>query len=530
MQFDLAVIGAGSAGLSVAAAAAQFGEKVVLFEKHEMGGDCLNTGCVPSKALLAAAKAAQAHRSSAAFGVAGDKPQIDFAKAMAHVESVISTIAPLDSQERFERLGVTVIRSAVRFTGRNSLAAEGKTYTARRIVIATGSRAGVPPIPGIQDVPFFTNETVFKNRDLPKHLIIIGGGPIGMEMALAHRRLGAAVTVLEAFTPLAKEDLELTKVVLDSLLSEGIAIRAGIKIERIEKTRTGLRIIAAEEEIIEGTHLLIAAGRIPNVDGLDLEKAGVDYTKRGITVNAGLRSVSNKHVYAAGDVAGGLQFTHVASYHAGLIIRNALFRLPVKNRTDIIPWVTYTDPELAHVGLTEKDAIAQQGKSIRVLRWPFHDNDRAVAEGKTKGLVKIVTAKNGKILGCSIVGPNAGDLIALWTLAITQDLKVSAIAGMVLPYPTLGEAGKRARDHLLRRPRCKAAYSKGYRHFEEVRLDCPNVRHCSPNSTKAGPLQRSFGQGSCADHHFCIDRRSADLLAVHSQLSHSVAESPHCPG
>ncbi len=444
MQFDLAIIGAGSAGLSVAAAAAQFGEKVVLFEKGEMGGDCLNTGCVPSKALLAAAKAAQAHRSSTPFGVSPDDPKVDFAKVMAHVESVITTIAPLDSQERFEGLGVTVVRAAVRFTGVNTLAANGASYSARRIVIATGSRAGVPPIPGLNDVPFFTNETVFSNRVLPKHLIVIGGGPIGMEMALAHRRLGSDVTVLEAFQPLAKDDAELTKVVLDSLESEGIKIRGGIKIERIEKSKSGIRIVAANDEIIEGSHLLVAAGRSANVDGLDLEKAGIDFTKRGITVDQGLRSVSNKRVYAAGDVAGGLQFTHVAGYHAGLIIRNALFRLPVKNRTDIIPWVTYTDPELAHVGLTEKDAKAQHGDSIRVLRWSFHENDRALAEGKAKGLVKLVTAKNGRILGCSIVGPNAGDLIAMWTLAVTQKLKVSAIAGMVLPYPTLGEAGKRA--------------------------------------------------------------------------------------
>ena len=444
MQFDLAIIGAGSAGLSVAAAAAQFGEKVVLFEKGEMGGDCLNTGCVPSKALLAAAKAAQAHRSSAPFGVSPDSPKVDFAKVMAHVETVITTIAPLDSQERFEGLGVTVVRAAVRFTGVNMLEANGTSYTARRIVVATGSRAGVPPIPGINDVPFFTNETVFSNRVLPKHLIVIGGGPIGMEMALAHRRLGSDVTVLEAFQPLAKDDPELTKVVLDSLVSEGIRIRGGIKIERIEKSKSGIRIVAADDEIIEGSHLLVAAGRSANVDGLDLEKANINFTKRGITVDQGLRSVSNKRVYAAGDVAGGLQFTHVAGYHAGLIIRNALFRLPVKNRTDIIPWVTYTDPELAHVGLTEKDARAQHGDSIRVLRWSFHENDRAIAEGKAKGLVKLVTAKNGRILGCSIVGPNAGDLIAMWTLAVTQKLKVSAIAGMVLPYPTLGEAGKRA--------------------------------------------------------------------------------------
>jgi pyruvate/2-oxoglutarate dehydrogenase complex dihydrolipoamide dehydrogenase (E3) component len=444
MQFDIAVIGGGSAGLSVAAAAAQFGEKVVLFEKGEMGGDCLNTGCVPSKALLAAAKAAQAHRSSAQFGVAAHDPQIDFAKAMAHVESVITKIAPLDSQERFEGLGVTVIRASAKFTSRNTLEAEGNTYTARRIVIATGSRAGVPPIPGIHDVPFFTNETIFRNRTLPKHLIIIGGGPIGMEMALAHRRLGAEVTVLDAGLPLAKDDLELSKVVVESLMAEGITIRGTVKIERIEKTENGLRVVAEGLDIKEGSHLLVAAGRSSNVDGLDLEKAGIAFTKRGITVNSSLRSVSNRHVYAAGDVAGGLQFTHVAGYHAGLIIRNALFRLPVKNRTDIIPWVTYTDPELAHVGLTEKDARAAHGDTIRVLRWPFHENDRALAEGKSKGMVKVITAKNGRILGCSIVGPNAGDLIAMWTLAVTRKLKISAIAGMVLPYPTLGEAGKRA--------------------------------------------------------------------------------------
>ena len=443
-MYDLAIIGAGSAGLSVAAAAAQFGQKVVLFEKGEMGGDCLNTGCVPSKALLAAAKAAQAQRTSAAFGVAAHEPEVDFAKVMAHVERVISVIAPHDSEERFEGLGVTVVRSSVRFNGPSSLEAEGKVYAARRIVIATGSRAGVPPIPGIETVPYFTNETIFKNRALPKHLFVIGGGPIGMEMALAHRRLGAEVTVLEAFQPLSKDDPELAAVVLESLQAEGIAIRGGIKIERIEKTKSGLRVVAANDEIIDGSHVLVAAGRAANIEGLQLEAAGVDYTKRGITVDHGLRSISNRSVYAAGDVAGGLQFTHVAGYHAGLIIRNALFRLPVKNRTDIIPWVTYTDPELANVGLTEKDARVLHGDSIRVLRWSFNENDRAIAEGKSKGMVKVIAAKNGRILGVGIVGPNAGDLIAMWTLAVTQKMKVSAIANMVLPYPTFGEAGKRA--------------------------------------------------------------------------------------
>lgn len=444
MNFDIAIIGAGSAGLSVAAAAAQFGEKVVLFEKGEMGGDCLNTGCVPSKALLAAAKQAHAHRSSARFGVAAHEPEVNFAAVMAHVESVIATIEPHDSQARFEGLGVTVVRAAARFTGATSLEANGETYHARRVVIATGSRAGVPPIPGIKDVTFFTNETIFQNRTLPSHLIVIGGGPIGMEMAQAHRRLGSQVTVLEAFQPLAKDDPELTAVVLQALADESIAVHAQAEITQIAKTERGVRIEMKGGPAVEGTHLLVAAGRVPNLEGLNLEAGGIAFTKRGITVDGSLRSTTNRKVYAAGDIAGGLQFTHVAGYQAGLVIRNLLFRLPVKNRTDIIPWVTYTDPELAHVGLTEGEARNTHGDAVKVLRWSMKDNDRALAEGKGKGLIKIITGKRGVILGASIVGPQAGDMIAMWALAVTQKTKISAIANMVLPYPTLAEAGKRA--------------------------------------------------------------------------------------
>ncbi len=443
MKYDLAVIGAGSAGLSVAAAAAQFGEKVVLFEKAEMGGDCLNSGCVPSKSLLAAAKAAQAQRSSALFGVVAVEPKVDYSKVMDHVQSVIAHIAPFDSQERFEKLGVTVVRAPVRFTGTFYLEAKGKKYSARRIVIATGSRAGIPPIPGLQDVPYLTNETLFKNRVLPKHLVIIGGGPIGMEMAQAHIRLGSKVTVLEAFQPLAKDDPELTAIIFESLKSEGVDIRAQVAIAEIRKSKTGIDVFLKDGEVIKGSHLLVAAGRVPNVEGLKLEDAGIAYTKRGITVDQGLRT-TNRFVYAAGDVAGGLQFTHVAGYHAGLIIRSALFRLPVKNRTDIIPWVTYTDPELAHVGLNEIEARKLHGDAVKVLRWHFAENDRAQAEAKTKGMIKVIVSKKGQILGASIVGAQAGDLIAPWVLAVSQKLKISAFANMVLPYPTFSEVGKRA--------------------------------------------------------------------------------------
>ena len=443
MIYDFAIIGGGAAGLSLAAAAAQFGEKVVLFEKGEMGGDCLNTGCIPSKSLIAAAKHAHAQRSSSAYGVAAVEPKVDYAKVMAHVEAVIATIAPHDSQTRFEKLGVTVVRAPAKFISVRSLSAAGQPYEARKIVIATGSRAAVPEISGLKDVPYLTTETLFKNRVMPSHLIIIGGGPIGMEMAQAHRRLGCEVTVLEVFQPLAKDDPELSAIVLDILRIEGIDIRAQVEIVEIKSLKKTIQITLKNGDVIKGSHLLLAAGRAPNIEGLNLEAGGVEYTQRGITVDASLRS-TNRNVYAAGDVAGGLQFTHVAGYHAGLIIRNAMFKLPVKNRTDIIPWVTYTDPELAHVGLTEAEAKKLYGEGTKVLRWPFTENDRAQTEGKTKGLVKIIVGKKGIIIGASIVGSGAGELIAPWVLAVTNKLKISAFANMVLPYPTFSEAGKRA--------------------------------------------------------------------------------------
>ena len=443
MKYDIAIIGGGSAGLSLAAAAAQFGEKVVLFEKGSMGGDCLNTGCIPSKSLIAAAKHAHAQRSSAPYGVAAVEPKVDYAKVMAYVENVIATIAPHDSQERFEKLGVTVVRAPAKFVSTRSLSAAGKIYEARKIVIATGSRAAVPKIPGLKDVTFLTNETIFKNRVMPSHLIIIGGGPIGLEMAQAHQRLGCKVTVLDVYEPLAKDDPELSITVLNALRNEGVDIRAQVKIFEIKSTKKIVKVFLKGGEVVAGSHLLVAVGRTPNIEELNLEAGGVAYNERGITVDASLRS-SNRNVYAAGDVAGGLQFTHVAGYHAGLIIRNALFRLPTKNRTNIIPWVTYTDPELAQVGLSEIDARKLHSNSIKVLRWSFAENDRAQTEGNTEGLVKIIVNRRGVILGAAIVGAGAGELIAPWVLAITQKIKISAFANMVLPYPTFSEAGKRA--------------------------------------------------------------------------------------
>ena len=446
MEADICVIGAGSGGLSVAAGASQMGAKTVLIEKGEMGGDCLNYGCVPSKALIAAATKAHSQRKCAPFGIQAQEPKVDFAKVQAHVADVIAAIAPHDSQERFEGLGVTVIRAAGRFVAPNEVAAGNARIKARRFVIATGSSPAIPPIPGLDQVPYLTNETLFENTHKPEHLAIIGGGPIGMEMAQAHRRLGAKVTVLELFNVLPKDDPELTKIVIDQLKEDGIEILEQVQTQKFTKSDHGITIHYKKEEKdhqLQVSHVLMATGRQPNITDLNLDAANVAYHKRGITVDARLRT-SNKKIFAIGDVASPYQFTHVAGYHAGIVIRNALFRLPAKAETRAVPWVTYTDPELAHVGLTEKDAKEKHGESIRVLTSHMSENDRAQAERRTDGLIKVITDKRGRVLGASLVGVHAGDLIYPWILAVSKSMKISAIASMIAPYPTLGEVGKRA--------------------------------------------------------------------------------------
>ena len=445
IDVDFCIIGAGSGGLSLAAAAAAFGQKVVLLEKHKMGGDCLNYGCVPSKALLAAGKRAKSMRTSAPFGVANVEPRVDFSAVQSHVQGVIAAIAPNDSVERFTGLGVRVITAAGRFMDASTVIAGEHRITARRFVIATGSSPVVPPIPGLADVPYFTNETIFDNTERLPHLIVIGGGPIGLEMAQAHHRLGCQVTVLEALKALAKDDPELGIVVLKHLREEGIDIREGALVNRVAggKGRVSVTITKdGAEETIEGTHILVAAGRRANTADLGLEAAGIKFDKKGITVDAGLRT-SNRRVYAIGDVTGGLQFTHVANDHAGIVIRRTLFRLPAKTTGRHVPWVTYTDPELAHVGLTEAEAREKHGK-INVLRWPYHENDRAQAERETEGHVKVITDKKGLILGASIVGSHAGEIIQMWSLALAQGLKIRAMTEWISPYPTLSEINKRA--------------------------------------------------------------------------------------
>ena len=439
---DICVIGAGSGGLSVAAGAVQMGARVVLIEGAEMGGDCLNTGCVPSKALIAAASAAEGQRRGFA-GVPGREPKVDFAAVKDHVQAVIDQIAPVDSQERFEGLGVQVIRAWAQFTGPREVQAGDTQVRARRFVIATGSRAFVPPIQGAATVPFYTNETIFALRERPEHLVVIGGGPIGMEMAQAHRRLGCKVTVIEGAQALGREDPEMAAVVLDALRAEGIEIREGQGVVRLSGSAGAVEVTLADGSAVTGSHLLMAVGRQAHLDGLGLDAAGVTHDRKGVTVDARLRSVSNARVFAIGDVAGGLQFTHVAAYHAGIVIRQAVLGLPAKSSMRAMPRATYTAPELAQVGLTEAEARAAHGEALQVVRAEFAHNDRAIAGGKGQGLIKVMVVR-GRPVGASIAGPQAGELIALWALAISARLKLSAIAGMVAPYPTLGEVSKRA--------------------------------------------------------------------------------------
>ena len=440
IKVDLCVIGAGSGGLSVAAGAAQMGASVVLLEGGRMGGDCLNYGCVPSKALLAAGKHAHAMTTGAPFGITPVEPQVDYARAKAHVANVISGIAPHDSVERFEGLGVRVISEYGRFISAREVQAGDQVIRARRFVIATGSSPFVPPIPGLENVRYYTNEDIFELQELPEHLIIIGGGPIGMEMAQAHRRLGSKVTVLEGLKALGKDDPELATIALERIRSEGVEVVEGAMASEI-LAEGGVTVKTKLGGSYTGSHLLMAVGRKPNTETLDLEKAGVKADRSGITVGANLKT-SNRRVYAIGDVAGGLQFTHMAGYHAGIVIRSALFGLPAKSSDAHIPWATYTDPEIAQVGMTEAEAKVAHGDRVEVLRFDFAENDRARAELNTTGLIKVMVVK-GRVVGASIVGAQAGELIQVWALVIVNKLKIGAVAAMVSPYPTMGEINKR---------------------------------------------------------------------------------------
>lgn len=443
---DFCVIGAGSGGLSFAAGAVQMGASVVLLEAKKMGGDCLNYGCVPSKALIAAAKFG--HESSRAkhFGWDFSKTKVDFKKVHEHIHDVIKAIAPNDSVERFEKLGVRVILEQGHFIDNKTVETENHLIKAKRFIIATGSIPFVPPIEGLSNVPYLTNETIFDLKELPKHLVVIGGGPIGIEMAQSFVRLGSQVTVLEAFSALPKDDQAVTAKLKEILISEGIDLSENVKISSIKKIEQEIHIdyqtSDGKQKTLKASHIIVATGRRPNIQNLNLESAGIKFSPRGIEVNAHLQT-SNPKVYAIGDCTGGYQFTHVAGYHAGLAIRNTIFGLRTKVETRAIPWVTYTDPELAHVGFMEAQ-LKEKQIPYKVLHMNFDENDRAQAEKRTDGVIKVLVSPKGYVLGATILGIHGGELIYPWVIAIQNKLKLTAITSSIAPYPTLSDINKRA--------------------------------------------------------------------------------------
>ncbi|MEC4803325.1 MAG: FAD-dependent oxidoreductase [Jaaginema sp. PMC 1079.18] len=447
VDYDIVVIGGGSGGLVVAAAAAQLKAKVALVEKDKLGGDCLWYGCVPSKSLIHAAKIAYEVKHASRFGIYSNPATINFAEANNHVQKVIAAIQPHDSPERFEGLGVDVIFGSGQFRDRQTFEVNGKILTARNFVVSTGSRPQIPPIPGLAEAGFLTNEQIFSVTERPDSLVVVGAGPIGCELGQSLQRLGCQVTIISSRDRIMpKEDHVAAAVVEKQLLSEGIRIIKNARAEKVEIIDGKKCVWAGEEQVIVD-EILISAGRTPNVETLNLAAAGVTVGKQGIKVNEALQT-ANPRIYACGDVIGGYQFTHVAGYEAVVVLTNALFSpikkwLPSKANYRVIPWATFTDPELARVGLTEKQALERYGEDVEVLMQPFKDVDRAQAEAATAGFAKIITTKKGEILGAHIVGPSAGELIHEVVLAMANKLKVSALTGIHV-YPTLSEVNSKA--------------------------------------------------------------------------------------
>lgn len=450
VDYDLVVIGGGSGGLVVAAIAAQLQAKVALVEKAKLGGDCLWYGCVPSKSLIHAARVAYDAKHGSRFGIYTQPPRVNFAEAMGHVQGVIAAIQPHDSPERFRSLGVEVIFGSGEFSDRRTFTVNGRLLRARAFVIATGSRPALPPVPGLQEAGFLTNEQVFSLTQQPASLAVIGAGPIGCELGQAFHRLGTEVHLIASRAQiLPKEDPEAAAVVEEQLRSEGIQIYKQLRAKRVEVIdgKKHLWLGPPESDATEkvvAEEILLSAGRAPNVETLNLEAAGVTYNSQGIHVNAKLQT-SNPRIYACGDVIGGYQFTHVAGFEAYYATINSLMLplFPLKTVDySVIPWATFTEPELARVGMTEEQA-RKRYDDVRVLKQPFAGVDRAQAEGATTGFAKFIVRNNGTILGAHIVGPSAGELIHEVILAMRNKLKISAL-GSIHIYPTLAEVNSKA--------------------------------------------------------------------------------------
>ena len=453
-DFDLGILGGGAAGLTVAAGAARLGVKTLLVEREpQLGGDCLHYGCVPSKALIATARVRHLMASAARFGLpAVDLPPVDFARVRSRIREVIAAIQPHDSAERFCALGARVEFGVPAFADEHVVELGGRRVSAARWVVATGSSAAIPDLPGLADTPHLTNREIFFLDELPASLLVLGGGPLAVELAQSFARLGSRVTVLQRSPRiLSREDPDLAGMVQQRLEAEGVALRLGVTLLFARpaggQAEVAFRDAAGAEHSVRADRLLVALGRRANLDGLGLGNAGVVHTARGVAVDARMRT-SQKHIFAAGDVTGEHQFTHAAGYEAGIVVANAVFRLPRRADYAWLPRCTYSDPELAGMGMNEQDA-ARAGVECRVWRTEFAANDRSLAEGSGEGVLKLLVDRRDRPLGVHICGPQAGELLAEWVAVAAGKVKLSTLAGAVHPYPTLAEASKRVAGDLL---------------------------------------------------------------------------------
>jgi pyruvate/2-oxoglutarate dehydrogenase complex dihydrolipoamide dehydrogenase (E3) component len=448
-RYNLVVIGAGTAGLVAAAGAAILGARVALIERALTGGDCLNYGCVPSKALIRSARAAYAVTEAREFGMETQPPTVEFADVMRRVRRVRAEIAPNDSVQRFTRLGVDMFLGHGHFTGKHSLEVEGQRLDFSKAIIAVGGRATVPPIPGLSEAGYLTNETAFSLTALPRRLIVIGGGPIGCELAQAFARLGSQVSLVSDVPRLLpKEDSDVAALLDQQFRREGIELILGAKVERAEKSAVGKILIVnrgQKNETVVGDEILLAAGRVPNVEGLNLEAASVKYDSKGVTVDDHLRT-SNKSIFAAGDIGSPFHFTHAAEALGRIALQNALFFGRKRANDLVIPWCTYTDPEIAHVGLNQESA-SNSGMETETFQLPFKDNDRGVVDNDTQGFARVhVRKKDGRLLGATLVSRHAGESIGELVMAIQRKMKIGQLGAVIHPYPTEAEIIKRLGD------------------------------------------------------------------------------------
>jgi len=441
--YDLVIIGSGSAGLTAAAFAIQLGARVALVEKSRVGGDCTWSGCVPSKTLLKTAKIAHQMRTAAVHGLTSVEPVVDLSRVMAHVRSVVAEVYQHESPESLSADGIDVFLDTGRFIDPRTIAVGNTTLSARNFLLATGAHPLIPPIPGLEGVAYLTYESIWELESLPKHLLVVGAGPIGCEMAQAFRRLGADVTMVVSRDRLLPHDEpDAARVLADVFTTEGIELCYKARAERAWQEGDDIHLVAGGKELV-GDGLLLALGRQPSVNGLDLEKAGVAYNTGGIQVDDHL-GTSQRHIYAAGDCIGSYQFTHYAGWQGVMAIRNALLPRASKGVTDRVPWTTFTDPEVAHVGLTEDEARKSFGDTVMTCEWPMDRVDRARAEGQKSGFIKLIHKKDGTLLGVTMVAAVAGEMIHEWIVALESGLKVGDLASIIHVYPTYSTASMQA--------------------------------------------------------------------------------------